>query len=215
MDAGILQAGRLAPSRPLPVSWLGKADAPTARPDWALIPVITSTQQENLLAQMAYNISAWDYKKIGTSNQLGRYQFTSALLETYGLIVPGSNESYGTDSVNYQHCWRPANNTYAEYLSEVNSLLDFLQNKSAQEDLASQRLSDLYKEAVRINAIQGNDTTDVVAGMLYVCWELGVGTVANSTNPAGTGAYAWRYSNVGAGADYYNSGRYAVAVLSK
>lgn len=215
MDAGIAQASRQAPATPLPASWLGRADVPTARPDWAIIPVLSATQQENLLAQMAYNISIWDYKKIGTNNELGRYQADTTVLELYGLIVPGSNESYGTDSVNYQHCWRPANNTYAEYLLDVNSLLDFLTNTTAQEALASQRLLDLYNSAVRINTIQGNDAPDVVAGMLYVCWQLGVGTPANANNPVGTGAYAWRYSNVGAGANYYNAGRYSVTVLSK
>lgn len=215
MDAGIAQASRQAPSNPLPISWLGRADVPTARPDWAIVSQLTAVQQENLLAQMAYSISAWDYKKIGTNNELGRYQFDSTVLETYGLIVPGSNESYGTDSVNYQHCWRPANNTYAQYLLDINSLIDFLTNTAAQEGLANQRLLDLYNSAVRINVIQGNDTADVVAGMMYVCWQLGVGTVSNINNPSGTGAYAWRYFNVGSGASYYNAGRYAVTVLSK
>jgi hypothetical protein len=215
MDAGILQAGRLTPTTPLPTAWLGRADAPTARPDWAIISQLTAIQQENLLAQMAYSISGWDYAKIGANNELGRYQISPTTLETYGLIVPGSVESYGTDAVNYQHCWRPVANTYAEYLGEVNSSIDFLTNKASQEDLANQIIADLYDDAVRINAIQGNDAPDVVAGMIYVCWHLGVGSAANSVNPNGTGAWAWRYFNTGNGANYYNSGRYAVAVLSK
>jgi hypothetical protein len=215
MDAGIQQANRQAPPNPLPVSWLGRADSPSARPDWAIVPALTAIQQQNLLGQMSYVISEWDYKKIGANNELGRYQFNSVTLEQYGLIVTGSNNSYGTDSVNYQHCWRPAVNTYAEYLVDMNSLIDFISSSAAQEGLANQLLADLYNSAVRINAIQGNDSAETVAGMLYVCWQLGVGSPANSANPSGTGAWSWRYFNVGTGAPFYNAGRYAVAVLSK
>jgi hypothetical protein len=48
-----------------------------------------------------------------------------------------------------------------------------------------------------------------------VAWQLGVGSAATLNNSSGTGAYAWRYFNVGAGSSYYAAGRYAVVVLSK
>jgi hypothetical protein len=215
MDTGIQQASRQAPVTPLPVAWLGRADAATARPDWAVIAQLSTAEQRNLLSQIAYTSSTWNYNKIGSNNELGRYQITSTVLEEYGLLSPGANASYGIDSVNYQHCWRASVNTYANYLSDVNNLQEFLTNKIAQESLANQRLLDLYKESVRINAIQGNDPADVVAGMLYVAWQLGAGTPSTLNNPSGTGAYAWRYFGVGDGAPYYNSGRYVVAVLTK
>lgn len=215
MDLGIQNASTQAPATPLPLAWLGRASAPFPRPDWAVTGKLSAVEHRNLLSQMAFNFSEWAYDKIGTNNELGRYQFTVAQLESYGLLTPGSIAAYGTDAVNYQNCWKAPTNTYAEYLSEVTNLIDFLSNKTAQEYLANQRLLDLYNSCIRINTIQGNDSNEVVAGMLYVAWMLGVGTAPSAVNPTGTGAYAWRYFNIGSGAAYYNAGRYAVVVLSK
>ena len=215
MDAGIAQATRTLPPNPLPVSWLGRPDMTAACPDWAVIAQLSNTQQQNLLAQIAYVSSVWDYTKIGANNKLGRYQFDTNILETYGLLTAGSNTSYGTDCVNYQHCWRAPASTYADYLTELANINDFLTNTSAQELLAYQRLVDLYSDCIKIAAIKINDTADVVAGMLYVAWELGAGTAATLNNTTGTGAYAWRYFSVGAGASYYTAGRYAITILSK
>jgi hypothetical protein len=215
MDAGIVQASRTLPPNPLPVSWLGRPDMTASCPDWAVIAQLSSTQQRNLLAQIAYVSSNWSYTKIGTNNELGRYQFDPNTLETYRLLTAGSNASYGIDCVNYQHCWRATFSTYADYLTEVANINDFLNNISAQELLAYQRLVDLYSDCVKIAAIKINDTADVVAGMLYVAWMLGAGTAATLNNTTGTGAYAWRYFSVGAGASYYTAGRYAVTILSK
>lgn len=215
MNLGIQHAGRLAPKTPLPLGWLGRAEAPLARPDWASITGLTAIQHKNLLAQIAYDLSAWEYDKIGINNELGRYQFTPSRLEGYNLLTAGSVANYGTDAVNYRHTWRQSNNTYANYLSDIGGAQEFLTNQTAQELLAYQFVLDLYNEATRINVIQTADTTDIVAGMLYVSWVLGVGSVVTPANPTGTGAFAWRHFNVGTGADYYNAGRYAIAVLSK
>jgi hypothetical protein len=73
----------------------------------------------------------------------------------------------------------------------------------------------LYSDCIKIAAIKINDTADVVAGMLYVAWELGAGTAATLNNTTGTGAYAWRYFSVGTGASNYTAGRYAISILSK
>jgi hypothetical protein len=215
MDTGIQLATRTAPSAPLPPSWLGRADAPPSAPDWSSIAQLSALQQQNLLAQIAYVSSSWDYKKIGVNNELGRYQVSTETLETYGLLTAGSNVSYGTDCVNYQHCWRAPVNTYAEYLTEVNNVTEFLNNSSAQELLSYQRLVDLYSSCIRIGAVRTTDTADMIAGMLYVAWQLGVGTPPSADNSAGTGAYAWRYFGVGAGSSFYVAGRYAVVILSK
>lgn len=215
MDLGIQQAAKSAPKNPLPVGWLGRANAPLARPDWASISGLTATQHTNLLAQIAYDKSTWNYEKIGTSNELGRYQISPAMLEEYSLLVVGSYASYGNDAVNYRHVWRQPNDTYANYLEDITSLNGFLSNPTAQELLAYGILLNLYNEAVRVKSIQSTDSADVMAGMLYVSWQLGPGTMASSTNPHGTGAFAWRYFNEGSGADYYNAGRYSIVVLSK
>jgi hypothetical protein len=214
MDAGIAQASRVLPTNPLPASWLGRPDAPVARPDWAVIAVLTATQQRNLLAQIAYDFSGWDYKKIGANNELGRYQFNVQTLESYGLLTPGSYVSYGADAVNYQHCWRAPASTYADYLSDVANINDFLTNTSAQEFLAYQRLVDLYNSSLRVGAIRKNDSADVVVGMLYTAWVLSPGTAPTKNNTTGTGAYAWRNYNIGTGNVVYTSGRYSATVLS-
>jgi len=215
MDIGIQQATRTAPISPLPTSWLGRSDMPVPCPDWAVIAQLSATQLRNLLAQIGYVTAAWDYKKIGADNQLGRYQFTTQVLEQYDLLTTGATDSYGTDCVNYQHCWRAPTSSYANYMVETASLTEFLNNSTAQEFLAYQRLGDLYSGCVKIGAIKTADSTDTVAGMLYVAWTLGVGSPATLNNASGTGAYAWRYFNVGNGATYYATGRYSVTVLSK
>jgi len=221
MDAGILAASRVAVANPLPNSWLGRADAPIAPPAWATgNNALTSAQIRNLLAQIAYDQSAWNYALIGDDNELGRYQFETTILEQYGLLAPGSNTAYGSGCVNYRNCWRQtavknATNSYATYLYNITNLNGFLTSPAAQEHLAYQRLLDLNYQLGLINAITDQDTADVVAGMIYVAWGLGAGSSAHSTLPIGTGAYAWRYHNIGAGQIYYNAGRYAVTVLGQ
>lgn len=214
MDVGIIQAAGHAPASTLPVSWIGKSNSPPVRPDWAAVGTLTTSQQKNLLSQIGYNLSLWDYAKVGTNNELGRYQFSVQTLEQYELISPGAYATYGIDAVNYQHCWRTTVNTYAEYNYGVANAQEFLSSTTAQELLGYQYLLDLYNSAVRITVIRTDDTAEIVAGMLYVCWKLGVGTAPQSGSTQGTGAYAWRYHGIGSAASYYNAGRYSVRVLS-
>lgn len=215
MDPGIAAASGQAIPTPLPVSWLGRTDAPPFRPDWATIGLLTSTQNRNLLAQIAYDKSQWDYRKIGTDNRAGRYQPTTQQLEDYGIIMPGSNAVYGSDCVNYRHSWRSTPSTYAPYNYDVSGLSDFLSNTTAQEHLAYEILYDFYVNSIKIGVIKITDTPEIVSGVLYVCWEIGVGSPPDAQNNSGTGAYAWRYSNLGNVARFYNSGRYAATVLSR
>ena len=84
----------------------------------------------------------------------------------------------------------------------------------AQEYLTYQRLVDLYLAAKSNGTIKPDDTAETVAGMMYVCWTLGVGRSSNTANFTGTGAWAWRYHAVGLGIDSYNSGRYAASNLA-
>ena len=105
-------------------------------------------------------------------------------------------------------------NAYQNYFYNVTNLQNFLATTVAQDHLAYQILVDLYISASLINAIKPDDAPDVVAGMIYVAWTLGVGTPATSSAPSGNGAWAWRYHNVGSnGTNSFNSGRYAVTTL--
>jgi len=218
-DTGFLQAVGIAVANPLPVSWLGRSDAPSSLPAWANIDPLTSTQNQNLLSQLGYDKSGWDYRLIGPQNQLGRYQFSTQVLENYGLLAAGSNKHYGTACVNYQTCWRPITirntNSYANYIYNITSLSGFLSSPVSQDHLAYQMIYDTYRNLYGINAIVSTDSADIAAGMIYVGWDLGVGTTPSYGNPTGTGAYAWRYSGQGAGVNSFNSGRYTVVMLSQ
>jgi hypothetical protein len=215
------QAARGVPiPSPLPISWLGLVDAPPQPPNWAKVGKFSAVQIQSLLAQIAYNISGWDYTKIGASNQLGRYQFTTQQLESYGLLAAGSNQAYGTACIDYRHCWQPivintGINNYENYFYNISNLNGFITTTMAQEHLAYQYFVDLYTICVNSGVILLDDAVDVTAGIIYVAWTLGVGTNPTVSNPNGTGAWAWRYNNIGAGTNSYNSGRYAISVLSQ
>ena len=220
MDPGIQTSISVPIANPLPVSWLNRADAPPVPPKWANINVLSNTEVRNLQSQIAYDSSRWDYSLVSANHDLGRYQFSSQILEAYGLLAPGSNEHYGADSVNYLNCWTPIYintgiNVYQNYFYNVTSLSTFLTTKTAQEHLSYQRIVDLYLAGKDAGIILDTDSADIIAGMIYVAWSLGVGTSATNSNLNGTGAWAWRYRNVGNGANSFNSGRYAIAVLSQ
>jgi hypothetical protein len=218
MDIGIQTAIGQPVKNPLPVSWLGRVDAPPTPPTWARVGKLSATQLTALQAQIAYDMSAWNYNKVGGDNQIGRYQFTAQTLEDYGLLAVGSVKNYGTDAVNRLICWRPTVinngiNVYQNYFYNVANLTDFLNNSTAQEHLTYQYISDLYYALLDINAIREEDNSDTAAGMIYVAWMLGVGEPAG-VFPTGTGAWSWRYTNNGLGIDPFNAGRYAVTVLA-
>jgi hypothetical protein len=218
-NIGPQQASSQGIQTPLPISWLGRADAPATLPASADIYRLSNTQLQNLLAQIGYDQSRWDYTMIGTDNCLGRYQFTTQTLEKYGLLASGSNAAYGTDCINYKTCWRPitikGSNSYSSYNYNVTSLSTFLASIASQEHLAYQIVYDTYNSLVSNGSIKSSDAEDIVAGMIYVGWTLGVGAQPTYTNASGTGAYAWRYSGVGKGVNSYNSGRYAIVFLSQ
>lgn len=219
MSSGIEAAASIPINNPLPKEWLGRVDAPLQPPAWANIGQVSNIQLQCLQAQIAYDISTWNYNLIGANNQLGRYQFTTQMLENYGLIVSGANTSYGNDCVNFRHVWQPITQTgindYQNYFYNITSLYGFLNTTAAQEHLAYQYIADLYTACSNNGSILDSDSPDVAAGMIYVAWTLGPGTSPVPTSTSGTGAWAWRYNNLGNGVNSYNSGRYAVLVLSR
>jgi len=220
MDAGIISATGIPVISPLPLSWLGRNNAPISPPVWATVGPMSAIQLRNLQGQIAYDLSAWNYALIGVGNKLGRYQFSTQILETYGLLAAGSNAAYSTDCVNYIHSWSPVYvnngiNDYANYFYNVTNLNEFLTNTVAQDHLAYRQIVDLYINCTNIGVIQSTDSVDSIAGLIYVAWTLGVGTGPTIANPTGTGAWAWRYNNIGLGTNSYNSGRYSVVVLSQ
>lgn len=217
-DPGIKVSAGQPITTPLPTSWLGKNSMPPAPPTWAGIGTVSSAQIRNLLAQIGYDLSQWDYTLV-QNNRVGRYQFSGQQLEAYGLLASGSYAAYGEECVNYNHAWSPtvvnnADYPYENYFYNITSLNGFLNSIASQEHLAYQRLVDIYVTGKNIGLIADSDSIDVVAGMMYVGWTLGVGTTPTVSNVTGTGAWAWRYFNVGNGVNSFNSGRYAITVLS-
>lgn len=207
MDTGIRQAIGIQVQNPLPISWLNLAVAPPAVPSPSNFNRLSSTQIRNLQAQIAYDLSAWDYNKIGPNNELGRYQFSTTLLEDYSILIAGANKQFGTACVNQKLCWNASPLTAklkSGYRYNISSLQNFLISTTGQEHLAYQYLNDLYEGLSKNNAITPTDAVDVVGGMIYVGWTLGI-----------AGAYTWRYTGIGEGAVSYNSGRYAITVLSQ
>jgi hypothetical protein len=208
-SVGIVNASGNAVQNPLPPSWINHSNAPSSPQSWIpAINVLSFVQLKLLAAQIAYDKSQWDNTKIGTENQLGRYQTAPALLEAYGLLSPGSVAEYGIDAVNYLHCWMPiyqrkSASSYINYMFNITSLRNFLTNVSAQDQLEYQIISNTYTSLLKNTAITAADTAEVVAGMIYVGLELGTDA-----------AHDWRYQGTGTGANAYNSGRYAVTVLT-
>ena len=219
MDLGPLNALGVPVPAPLPISWLGRSDAPAAAPAWATVGTFSGKQLNYLQAQIGYDQSRWDYTKIGANHQLGRYQFTAGFLESYGLLAQGSTAAYGIDAVNFNQCWQPTYintgaNAYQTYFYNATSQLSFLSTPIMQDHLAYQSMVDLYVALTNVNAIQSADSVDVAAGMIYVAWQLGVGGPPDNASSIGTGAWGWRYRNLGNGADFYNAGRYAITALT-
>ena len=220
ISLGIQNSTGSSITNPLPLDWLNKAGMPVSPPSWAEIATLSSLQIQRLQAQIAYDQSGWNYSKIGKNNLIGAYQFAPATLETYGLLAAGSNSAYGIDCINYRICWnqvlvRNSTNSYANYLYNVQNLKGFFTNTVAQDHLAFQYIYDLYNQLTQINAITPTDSADIIAGMIYVAWNLGVGQAGSVVNANGTGAYAWRYFGIGNGSNSYNTGRYAITVLSQ
>jgi hypothetical protein len=215
MNKGIQQAIGLAVTNPLPLSWIGLSTAPSTMPAWADTKRLTPAQTKNLLAQIGYDKSSWNYSLIGTNNALGRYQFSTTTLENYGILAVGSNKHYGVECINYQRCW--VSTVVTNYNYGVTSLNSFLNNRASQDHLAYQILFDIYNASVAATSIVSEDSNDVVAGMIYVGWNLGAGTRTEPTKAqaTGIGAFAWRYYGLGEGSTPFNSGRYAVTILSQ
>lgn len=219
-DIGIAQANLVQVVHPLPIGWVNIPSAPVAIPSWVSVDKITSTMLRNLQSQIGYDFSNWDYTKIGPNEEVGRYQVTAQTLENYGLLVKGATTAYGKDAVNRTFCWKSSvirknTNSYANYVYNLSSVLDFLNHPTTQDHLAYQIIYDLYNALKSINLVSDADSADVAAGMIYVAWVLGVGTTPTATMPHGTGAWAWRYHGDGAGIRYFNAGRYAVTILSQ
>lgn len=196
MDIGILNASNQSITNPLTYSWLGRADAPIAL---GQVGNFNRQQTQILVSQLAYTCSQWNPKLYNSQTYTaGRYQFTSAVLATYGYINNKFFATHGANSLSFSTAWTGSNG--------ITDVLQFLSNSSIQDRLALLYLQDNFTALDSIGAITTNDALDVQAGMLFVAHLLGP-----------QAALTWRVSgsssNIPAG--YYNAGRYAISVLAQ
>jgi hypothetical protein len=71
MDTGIIQSAGQPVAKPLPTIWLKLPTAPLPLPDWAKFGRLSAKEVYNLLAQIGYDQSQWNYYAVGPDNQLG------------------------------------------------------------------------------------------------------------------------------------------------
>lgn len=205
-NAGITNATGQTFTTTLTYSWLGRADAPMVP---GTIGNFNTPQTKALLAQLAYTASKWNPTLFNSTAYLaGRYQFNSSVLSQYGYLNQQFYQTHGASSMTYTVAWVGQN--------LITNLLQFLSNVKIQDRLAFNYMSDNYTAMVASGAIQPTDDLPTVAGMLSVAHLVGPGALPTGQNPQGTGAYQWR--NFGTGGqpvnNYFNSGRYAISVLS-
>lgn len=196
-DLGILNSVGKSVTYPVPVSWLGKPDAPTHR---GLFGNFTDTQINNMLAQLAYSCSQWNSKAFDlTKYTLGKYAVTSTQLAQYGYLNSKFVTSHGANSFTYAIAW-----TNTDGLSDA---AQFLLSPITQDTLAFWLMQTNYNDLLASGGIIADDSASVVAGMLFVAHYLSSAQAAQQWRAVG--------STDNRTYDFYNAGRYAIEVISQ
>jgi hypothetical protein len=209
MDTGVALARQSSVQHPLPITWLGRPTAPDVRQPLAPFNL---AQTKAILAEIAYVASKWTLSQYNTAtNRLGAYAASADMLAQYGYLNAGFFKTYKDTAVNYAYAW-----TGKEGVMSQDA---FLQNNSAQTQLAQWYMTNNYADLLANGAISVDDDLQTQAGMLVVAHFLGAGSAKSSANAYGTGAWNWRFYGTGAynniaGAELFNCGAYAIVVLA-
>lgn len=196
-DIGILNAVGKSVSLPIPMSWLGRADAPMHRGTFG---TFTDVQINNMMAQLAYSCSQWNTKSFDlTKYVLGKYSVTSAQLAQYGYLNSNFVQSHGPSSFTYSIAW-----TGQDGLADA---AQFLLSSTTQDTLAYWLMQTNYNNLLALGGITADDSASVIAGMLFVAHLLGSADLAKQWRQVG--------STNNQTYDFYNAGRYAIEVVSQ
>ena len=142
------------------------------------IGILTPVQVRVLFAGIAASESGGNYFAVNSIGYSGKYQFGVAALEDQGYVKKGTWASYGRNSVlSKDSVWAGKNG--------INSLNDFLNSFSVQEDIMFANASRNYTTMVRIGAIREGDDASTVAGMIKTAHLLGAGGAKNWRNGQG------------------------------
>ena len=166
------------------------------------IGVLTQDQVKVLFAGIAASESGGNYFVVNSIGYSGKYQFGVAALEDQGYVKKGTWAAYGKNSVlSKESVWAGKNG--------INSLNDFLNSFSVQEDVMFANASRNYNTMVRIGAIRAGDDAATVAGMIKTAHLLGAGGAKNWRNGEG-GADAYGTT----GEQYFAQGKAVIDVYA-
>jgi hypothetical protein len=159
---------------------------------------LTKDQVTGYFAQIGKTESGGDYRAVNTLGFTGKYQFGYAALIDCGYVKSNVTSNKALSNPN---SWKGTNG--------IDSLEDWLSNQTEQEKAMCTYTKRNYSTCCKIGAITQDQTPEDVAGMLAVAHLLGPGA-----------ALEFRKGKVAAdaygttGAQYFNNGKYAVAVLA-
>jgi len=170
---------------------------PTAK---GTIGALTKTELTSYFAQIARSESSNNYSAENSIGYLGKYQFGYLALIDAGLVKPSVTSNSQLDM--------PDN-----WISKkCSSKQDFLVNESLQEDVMYSYTQRNYNSLVSIGVInkENKDNSEEVAGWLSTAHLLGPGG-AKKVYQGEPGSDGFGTS----GLDYFQRGKYSVAVLSQ
>lgn len=180
-------------------SYVKRADCPV--PNGGIGP-LSVNELKCLMAQIGWRESTWDYRARNSYGYIGKYQFGAMALVDRGYIKLEAQRAHGNKAMAMSSSWTGKDN--------IRSIEDWFNATEVQEKVMFEQMKANYATLMRISGLSKSDDVCTVAGMLSVSHLLGAG-----------GAKSWRKTGGGqdangtTGADYFNSGRYAVDVLTK
>lgn len=159
---------------------------------------LSKDEMTALFAQTGFSESGGDYTKQNSIGYVGKYQFGRLALIDAGYVKSSCTSNA---QLNNPNSWTGKNG--------ISSIDDWKSNGSTQESAMCDIICRNYSQMVKSGAITADMSNEEVAGMLSVAHLLGAGG-ANTWRKGGGGADA----NGTTGDDYFQRGKYAVAVLA-
>jgi hypothetical protein len=159
---------------------------------------LTKDEMTALFAQTGFSESGGDYTVQNSIGYVGKYQFGRLALIDAGYVKKSCTSNAQLSNPN---SWTGKDG--------INSVEEWKANSSIQELAMCDNVCRNYNQMVKSGAITADMPNEEVAGMISVAHLLGAGG-ANVWRKGGGGADA----NGTTGGDYFQRGKYAVAVLA-